>query len=214
MLDYSLNKNMAKDFILFFEEDGDNIKVYLASGEDYPVPNSEENKQHLLEVMEQQVNNAWQFESKQEKEKENNRNWLIFDGIFLVLNTIMMLVNPALSTGIAIGCFLIAGTGNILRYRDCNRNLKDLEKHEMFLRNNKKINEYLSRGNEEIKDETLNPVEKDYTNKFLDINDIHNMSHENILKILSDINRDEKFGIDRPKVLTKRYIPSPKKNSE
>ena len=32
------------------------------------------------------------------------------------------------------------------------------------------------------------------------------MSYEDITKIINDINRDEKFGIDRPKVLTKRYI--------
>lgn len=208
MLDYSLDKDTAKNFILFFEEDGDNIKVNLASGEDYPVPNTEENKKHLLEVMEQQVDNAWRFESKQQKEKKSAKNWLIYDGAFLLFNAIMMIVNPSLLTGIAIGCFVIAGTGNLLRYKNCNKNLKDLEKHEVFLRNNKRINEYLNRGNEEIKDKTLNPVKKEETNTILNINDIHNMSYENVTRILSDIDRDEKFGIARPKVLSKKYLPN------
>lgn len=208
MLDYSLDKDMAKNFILFFEEDGENIKVNLASGDDYRVPNTKENKKHLLDVMEEQVENAWRFKSKQQKEKKNARNWLINDGAFLVFNIIMMIVDPSFLTVFSIGCFVIGGAGSLLCYKNCNKNLKDLEKHETFLRNNKRINEYLSRGNEEIKDETLNPVKKEETNTVLNINDIHNMSYESVTRILSDINRDEKFGIDRPKVLSKKYLPN------
>ena len=72
-------------------------------------------------------------------------------------------------------------------------------------RNKKQINEYLNRGNENEK--TLNPVQKE---DVLNINDVHSMSYGEVKKIIDDYNRDEKFGIDRPKVLTKNYISKTK----
>ena len=73
-------------------------------------------------------------------------------------------------------------------------------------------NEYLNRGNENVNEDTINPV-KEETKPILTINNIHQLDYKDVDKIVSDIDRDEYFGIDRPKVLTKSYIPSKKKNS-
>ena len=208
MFDYSLDKYEKKDFILNFEEDGDIIKVNLANGEDYTVPNTKENRDKLLSTMEYQVENSWAYESKKKKERKNARNWMIYDGAFLALNLVTIFLNPSVLTTVAICCFAIAIVGNALSYHFIGEALKELDKNQIFLRNKNQINEYLKRGNEEIKDKTLNPVEKD--EDALTINDVHSMTHEDVSKIINDINRDEKFGIDRPKVLTKNYISKTK----
>lgn len=55
-----LQINEKKNFILNFEEDG----------EDYPVPNTKENKDNLLKAMEEQIDNAWRYEAKKKKDKK------------------------------------------------------------------------------------------------------------------------------------------------
>ena len=202
MFDYSLDKYEKKEFILNFEEDGETIKVNLASGEDYTVPNTKENKDKLLSVMEHQVYNSWNYENKKKKDKRSARNWMIYDGAFLAVNLIVCILNPSVLTAVAIGCFTIALVGNAMSYHFTNEALKELDKNQVFLRNKKEINDYLKRGNEEEK--TLNPVKSD--EDVININDVHSMSFDDVNRILNDINRDERFGIDRPKVLTKRYI--------
>ena len=44
MLDYAYSKNEKKDFILYYEDKGENLQVYLANGDEYPVPNTLENE--------------------------------------------------------------------------------------------------------------------------------------------------------------------------
>ena len=205
MFDYSLDKYEKKDFILNFEEDGDIIKVNLANGEDYTVPNTKENRDKLLSTMEYQVENSWAYESKKKKERKNARNWMIYDGAFLALNLVIIFLNPSVLTTVAICCFAIAIVGNALSYHFIGEALKELDKNQIFLRNKKQINEYLNRGNENEK--TLNPVQKE---DVLNINDVHSMSYGEVKKIIDDYNRDEKFGIDRQKVLTKNYISKTK----
>lgn len=207
MYDYSLDKYEKKDFILNFEEDGETIKVNLASGEDYPVPNTKENKDKLLQAMEEQVENSWGYENKKRKDKKHARNWMIYDGAFIAINLVVTLLNPSVLTTVAICCFTIALMGNALSYHFAKEALKELDKNQIFLRNKKQINEYLNRGNEEVKEKTLNPIEKEDA---LTINDVHSMTYDDVSKIINDINRDEKFGIDRPKVLTKNYISKTK----
>ena len=202
MNDYSLDKYEKKDFILNFEEDGDTLNVNLANGEDYPVPNTKENRDKLLRAMEKQVNDSWHYENKKNKEKKKAKNWIIYDSIFLAFNLINSFFNPVALTFVGVGCFAVALIGNIFSYRYAKECLKELDKNQIFLRNKKQINEFLARGKEEEK--TLNPVSKNEDT--LTINDVHSMSYEDVTKIINDITRDEKFGIDRPKVLTKRYI--------
>lgn len=205
MFDYSLDKYEKKDFILNFVEDGDVVKVNLANGEDYTVPNTKENRDKLLSTMEYQVENSWAYESKKKKERKNARNWMIYDGAFLGFNIAMLFISSSIFTTVAICCFTIALVGNFLSYHFTGEALKELEKNQVFLRNKKQINEYLNRGNENEK--TLNPVQKE---DVLNINDVHSMSYGEVKKIIDDYNRDEKFGIDRPKVLTKNYISKTK----
>ena len=87
--------------------------------------------------------------------------------------------------------------------------MQDIKKHELFLRHKISINEYLEKGNRDVKEETMVPVieEKD---DILNINDVHDMTYDDVNKIVTDIKRDKELGIDRPKVLIKQYLPNKK----
>lgn len=214
MLDYSLDKYGAKNFILHFEEDGENIKVYLASGDDYKVPNTKENKNKLLKTMEIQVKDVWMFRHKKEKEKKSIKNWLIFDIIFLATDIFLLFVAPTVWTGISAGFFSLATLTGTLQFLGCKKYLKDIEKNELFIRNKDMINEYLGRGNEIVEDKSINLVEEKKKEPILNINDVHDMECDVIYKILDDINRDRTLGIERPKVLALKYIDNKKKDSK
>lgn len=201
MLDYSLDKEQAKNFILNYEKDGENIKVNYANGDEYFVPNTKENEKKLLDRMENQIYHAQSFEPK----IKYYRNWLIYDIFFLAWNTTILILNPTALTGICVGVFLLAGIFNSYSYANCKKKLNDLEKNELFLKNKKSINEYLSKGNEHHNEKAMNLVEEEKKEP-LNVNDVHNMSYKDIDRILTDIDRDNTFGIDRPKVLAKRYI--------
>lgn len=126
MLDYSMSKYEEKNFILYYEEDGDYFKVYCANGDDYPVPNDKENEGKLLKQMEMQVEAADSFYDKQEKERKSSRNWLIYDIFFLILDTVLMCVNPTVITGFCIGCFVIPTTFNSIKYSICKKKMDDV----------------------------------------------------------------------------------------
>lgn len=212
MLNYTDNKNEAKNFILYYEEQGENLQVYLADGDDYPVPNTKENEANLIKQMEEQVDDVWSFKNKREKAKKSNLLWGIYDLVFFAINTVFMTFNPGVVTGVCIGLFILCGTANALSYKQNKKILEDIKKHELFIRNKTRINEFLERGNEEVKEETNNPVKVE-SKPALTINDVHHLEYKDIDRIVSDIDRDEQFGIDRPKVLTMRYLPN-KKNSK
>lgn len=212
MLDYTTDKEEKKRFILYYEENGDTLNVHLADGEEYPVPNTKENEEKLLEQMEEQVEDVWSFKNKRQKAKKAALGWTIYDLVFLTLNTVFMITNPGVVTGVCIGLFILCGAMNIASYKINKKVLEDVKKHELFLRNKTRINEFLERGNEEVKEDTINPVKVE-KKPILTINDVNHLEYEDINRIVSDIDRDEKFGIDRPKVLTMRYLPT-KKNSK
>lgn len=212
MLDYTTDKDEKKRFILYYEENGDTLNVHLADGEEYPVPNTKENEEKLLDQMEEQVEDVWSFKNKRQKAKKAALGGTIYDAFFLVLNVVFVISNPNLVTSICIGLFALCGAINIASYKNNKKVLEDVKKHELFLRNKTRINEYLNRGNENVNEDTINPV-KEETKPILTINNIHQLDYKDVDKIVSDIDRDEYFGIDRPKVLTKSYIPSKKKNS-
>lgn len=123
MLDYSTDKLEEKNFILFYEEDGDNFKVHCANGYNYSVPNDKENEEKLLEQMEKQIEHSDSFYDKKEKERKHAIYWLIYDSVFLLFDTIMMIVNPSVWVGLAIGCFIIGTIGNSLAYSSCINSL-------------------------------------------------------------------------------------------
>lgn len=113
---------------------------------------------------------------------------------------VVAIVSPSILTWVAIGCFTIAGTGNILSYHWCKKELEDLEKHQIFLKNQKKINECLSRGNEDVKDNTLNSVKNEEITPKLNVNDIHRMSPFKIKRMIKRIERTkEEVALDEAK---------------
>lgn len=212
MLNYTDNKDSSKSFILYYEEQGDNLQVYLADGEDYPVPNTKENEASLIRQMEEQVEDVWSFKNKKQKAKKSTLFWAIYDAVFCVINTAIMIASPGILTGVCLGLLAFAGVVHTISYKSNKKILEDIKKNELFMRNKTRINEFLERGNEEVKEETNNPVKVE-SKPALTINDVHHLEYKDIDRIVSDINRDEQFGIDRPKVLAMRYLPN-KKNSK
>lgn len=79
MFDYSMDEYESKNFILFFEENGKNIKVNFANGDKRQIPNTKENKEQLLDATEEQVKYGWRYKEKKQKEKKHARNWIIYD---------------------------------------------------------------------------------------------------------------------------------------
>lgn len=209
MLDYSIDKEEKKTFVLSYKPMGENLIVNIASGDDYSVPNTKVHEKNLLKKMEEQADDPWQFVNKQEKRKKSAIGWLIYDAVFLVLDTVMMCLNPTILTGICIGLFLLAGSAQIVVLKDVKQKLEDVKKHELFLRHKESINEYLEKGSTDVKEETMVPV-KEEQGDILTINDVHDMTYDDVNKIVTDIKRDKELGIDRPKVLIKQYLPNKK----
>ena len=210
MLDYSLDKEKAKMFILNYEIMEDSIKVNLASGDDYFVPKTKEHELSIIKQMEKQVNDAWQFEEKQKKRRKSSLRWFSYDCAFVVFNAIVLCFGYSTMTLALCGIFVgLAGT-ELLIHRDAKRKLADIKKHEYFLKMKNLINSYLEKGNVEIKENTVVPV-KSEEKDIITINDVHNMSYSDLDKIVNDMNRDTVLGIDRPKVMLKQYLPNQQK---
>ena len=206
MLDYGVDKDTAKNFILNFYEDGDSIKINFANGDkDYTVDNTKENRDKLLEQMKNQFD-YYHYDSKLEKKKKNSIFWLIYDIIFLGVNVSMMFIGPTVWNIVASSFFVLGGACQIYELASTKKKLKDLEKHKLFIHNEQRINEYLNKGNEEVNERTINIVKSDEKDSVLNINDVHDMELDDVKKILDDIDRDERLNIDRPKVLQKKYI--------
>ena len=53
MFDYSLDKEESTTFVLNYEPMGENLKVNLASGDDYFVPNTKKHRQNIIDKMEE-----------------------------------------------------------------------------------------------------------------------------------------------------------------
>jgi len=208
MLNYSLDKEGSKNFILYFEENEDNIEVKLADESPYPpVPNTKENKNNLINKMENQVRYCYEFEEKTEKRKKRSKFGIFYDFFFVCLNIVALLIKPEpsiLSLCLA-GWFTVSGALHTYFFIDAKKALDDLKKNRLFLSNKNEINEYLNKGNEKVIEDSKEPVKVESAEDILTINDVHNMTLEEVDQIITDIGRDKSFGIERPKVLAKRY---------
>jgi len=196
-----------KDFILNYVVDGNLIKVNYANGDVYPLPYSKENENKVLEKMEEQVDNSFNYSIGIEKKKNKARFWMIYDSAFIALNVFFIVVsNINFFNGLAIVLFSLGFVANAKSFKECNKILKDIEKNQLFLNNVERINNYLAAANEKSKEDTMNPVKLERNSNLLTINDAHDMSYNEVNHILNDMDRDESFGVDRPKVLLKNYI--------
>ena len=163
--------------------------------------------------MELQVKDVWSFRNKKAEKKKSSKNWLIYDSVFLVINTAILFLRPSIFSGIAIALFSISAIISISDYIRCKKVLNDIKKNELFMNNKETINEYLGRGNELNNDKSINLVNEDKED-VVNINDVHRMEYENITKLLDDINRDKAFNIDRPKVLALKYVNNKQNNKK
>lgn len=77
------------------------------------------------------------------------------------------------------------------------------------MKHKKEINEYVDSINDTaVYSNTMVPVRLENPNPSVTINDVHHMSYDEINTIVNNIERDEKFGIDRGKFKPKMLVKS------
>lgn len=219
MLNYSLNKEDSKTFIKYYKEKDDSIIVHYADKTKLVVENTEEMKNKLNRIEEEQIatfNNS-SYSSKDDVLEGIGACFGLaffgslaisccggviglfvggFSGAFAVVKFSTLLYIPATLISGAVAGYALSG-----------------RKFNLFLEYKDRINEYLKNKNndEEVVDtNTNNPVVKPKKVKNLCINDVNFMTYRQIKKITKAIDKveaeEEKceaLGIDREKVYTK-----------
>lgn len=221
MLNYSLNKEDSKTFIKYYKEKDDSIIVHYADKTKLVVENTEEMKNKLNRIEEEQIEsfNDSSYSSKKDVLEGIGACFGLaffgslaisccggviglfvggFSGAFAVVKFSTLLYIPATLISGAVAGYALSG-----------------RKFNLFLEYKDRINEYLKAKNndEEVVDtNTNNPVVKPKKVKSLCINDVNFMSYRQIKKITKAIDKEEAkqdkyeaLGIDKDKVLVKRY---------
>lgn len=213
MKDYTNNIEDAKKFILNFKENKDDIIVYLASKEEYQIPNTIENKNRLLDIMENQLKD---YEDDNLLMEANSLKTTgdVAKIMFLILLALFIFV-PALTNVFVATVITLIGCFNIIKDKQLCKILKiidEKEKNRYFIDNKIEINEWLKNNNirknvsKKVDNVIKNELKKDNTN--LDINNIDKLSI-NDLKRIKNIIELEKIGHfnqyqDKPKSLKKQ----------
>ena len=221
MLNYSLDKEISKTFIKYYKEKDDSIIIRYADKTKLVVDNTEEIKNKLNRIEEKQIenfNNSNLGSSKAVLEEIGACYGLAFFGslaiscfggvIGLFVAGWTGLVTVAkFSTLLYIPATLISGV--VAGYALSGR------KFNLFLESKDRINEYFKVKNKEdevVDVNTNNPVVKPKKVKNLCINDVNFMTYHQIKKLTKAIDKEEArqdkydaLGIDREKVLAKRY---------
>ena len=221
MLNYSLNKEDSKTFIKYYKEKDDSIIVHYADKTKLVVENTEEMKNKLNRIEEEQIEsfNDSSYSSKKDVLEGIGACFGLaffgslaisccggviglfvggFSGAFAVVKFSTLLYIPATLISGAVAGYALSG-----------------RKFNLFLEYKDRINEYLKAKNndEEVVDtNTNNLVVKPKKVKNLCINDVNFMSYRQIKKITKAIDKEEAkqdkyeaLGIDKDKVLVKRY---------
>lgn len=205
MKDYSRNEAERKEFILSYKEDKKNGKIilYLANGESYPIPYTEENLKKVDSRQKMQVKNA----DINEQEHAFSR-----------FEKAMLIVIAALGVTLAILAGIFANNFNTVflggvGYAICSaviftgieaielRNSKkiDLEKSKFFLENEEKINANLNKPNalSNVSRKTVAKIEEvKAANRQFNINDIDKLPLRDLKQLKANIDRIMSFGFD------------------
>lgn len=218
MKDYSLNLEDSKIFVLNYTVKDNQITVHFANGKNYVIPYTTANEVKLLKKMKTQVLQSDEFMNQQKKRLSISRIWIIFSVGLLVPNVIL-LANGTSVVPIINGLSVILLTFDI-GYRiysiiDSKRNIKDINKNKMLLKNEEKLNEkitenhnILANTNEKIKAMAHSTPE---SQPVFTLNSIDKIKYEELQQILENIDREEEFDFDyfreseeKPLVLKKK----------
>ena len=203
MKDYSKSLEERRVFILSYEIKDEQIIINLAKGEPYPIPYTEENLKKVDEKMKAQVKRATG------KRKRNfisvfgsARRSVIFP-LCLLLDIILMelLQNTLIYYLVAFGanfsvCLLLRGIERIVIR---NSKKADLEKSIFFMENEDTINKHLSNTNalNGLSEKTIAKIEEvKAKSKSFKLNDIDNLTYDELVKLRDNINRIMSFGFD------------------
>lgn len=205
MRDYTEDLYDAKHFILNYEIVEDTIKVHLANGENYEVPNTRENEERLLEQMEDQVDEACDFVGEQKNGISKSQFSIVWQAMMLGLDVYLLvsgLTTLPVLIGICASWFTLDIGYNICKIIYHKNNIKDYKKNRLFLENKKAINDYIRDSKEQEISEEKNKVEEEKPTHT--INTIDKLKYEDVQKIVDDIERDKEFGITRDGVKQKK----------
>ena len=192
MKDYSLNKEESNLFILNYDVKNDQIIVNIANGKKYVVPYTSENESIILDKMERQVREGqrdktqlkWQF-----------YGWLIPAAVWgaLAVHYGVNLIGHYGNHPVWLDWTLLSISGvmtsmAIASIADAKKTLNDLKKNVMFLDNKKMFKENIKTDDDLLTKENI--IEETVT-----INDIHNMSKEEVEDMINLAKFNEKTGL-------------------
>ena len=200
MKDYTNNKEDAEIFILNYDIEDDKIICHLASKEDYIIPYNEYNLQTVRRIMEAQINDDKYISQMNKKQVLNS----ILTAGLVTGSVVSFIALKDVDYGylVSIAFFLTAGA-NSLKGTFTKEKVKDLCKNQFFLDNQEILNEHI-KDNQNI----LSKVSKNAASfienaedngNVLDINNLDNVTYEDLLQILKNIKRDQTFNFDYEK---------------
>lgn len=216
MQDYSLNDQEANKFIINYEIKDNKIEINYANGDIKEIAYSAEAEKGILEKMENQVQNCQKFKKRQEKalgkyRTENHHYWKIIKAglvtliggfltilaiftFFTDLNIMDALTILIVSVSVtSIGAFpepIIEVIASKRKINEIQATLEDIEKHELFLENEKEI----------IMDKET---------PSLNINDLDKMQLADIESILLNIKRNKLLNLKQENDLVEDNLFTP-----
>ncbi len=209
MKDYTIIKEDRKNFILRYVPKGDKIIVYYADGSfDNKLSNTEANIEYLNSIMEQQVANS--NKTIHQSDLNSETLWgilpsIILGAVILTFPLIGMLLAVSVKTVLIVLAVIAAVAGSMIGVSVNNHNvlkqvLKDIEKSEYFLANEKILNDNIKKS-ETMLLKVRKPLAKAITKNIetndrgqvLDINFIHSLSLEDLKTIKANIDRYNEF---------------------
>lgn len=206
MKDYELDKKKKGLFILNYEVKGNKIIVNYANGDKVCIDNTEKNESILISNMSNQVEESDNFV------KRCKNNFAIYT-VLLVMGVIgsipairTMIINSASFTflqtvlcGLPLGVAAFSG----INLYALNADIKDVEKNKRFLEVEKEINGKV-RDNENMLYSTHKVTKNIVKNTSEDrkvvftINNVDKIPFSDLDRIMSNIEREEKFNFEYP----------------
>lgn len=205
MLNYTLDKEKSKTFVKFYEKQGNDLRIHYGNKTTHIVPNTEETKKRLNQIMEGQLNDP-KIDKRMSEEEVNFHLSMIAAGGAGVVGFVGVALNATIFPIICVGVaslFSVAGIHSWKLVRDYKKNIS-------FLNYKEEIQDYLTVDDESLE---LNPVKKEV----FTINDTHFISCRDMKKMTNDIKsvlndmktseqRDLELGISREKPTFKQKV--------
>jgi len=205
MKDYELDKKKKGLFILNYEIKGDKIVVHYANGDSVSIDKTEENIKILDKSMREQVNLSDNFYKKCEKSLSLYSIASVLAGIASILSIGVFYFNPSafslfhqIALGLGIGVTLASGGAAVINLNK----IKDVIKNKEFLEIENKLNEKVKENENMLYNThrvTKNIVSKSYDREIVfTINNIDKVPFSDLDRIMSNIEREEKFNFEYP----------------